>query len=176
MVNSKHKGNTCQSFIAKLLSDWYGEKFRSTPASGALRWQGVIWTFGDLLPPEGLNTIWECKHYADVSSDAILNRGVKAYQLYWWEEQLLKDQKRAMEQLNKPVHPFLVWKKNQGVPRIVMHLDVFNNLLRAQSLNRLEIYYNDYRLVNLLLRDFITAITPSEFREALASTPCDIYR
>lgn len=38
-VNSRRKGKNGERAVAKLLTDWTGSKFASTPASGGLRWQ-----------------------------------------------------------------------------------------------------------------------------------------
>ena len=57
----KIKGNKFERDIAKLLSKWYRKPFHRMPSSGALRWNDVIFTFGDLLPPSDLNCIIECK-------------------------------------------------------------------------------------------------------------------
>ena len=67
MVNSKNKGNSNEYKVAKILTEWSKLKFHHLPASGALRWNEMVWTFGDLLPPESLPIIVECKWWKEVS-------------------------------------------------------------------------------------------------------------
>lgn len=54
MANGKQKGNRAERVAAKLFSDWSGEKFNRTPASGGLHWQRDNRVAGDIVPPEGL--------------------------------------------------------------------------------------------------------------------------
>ena len=127
---SKAKGATWQRDVAKLLSDWSGETFKSTPRSGGLRWGGAFWVYGDLTPPADFPVVFECKHYATVDFLEILGTnqkdpGVGLVQK-WYHEELLVDVLRASTELGIVAKGFLCWKPDHRRSRITMDLDLFN--------------------------------------------------
>jgi hypothetical protein len=169
--SSKAKGNRFESEIASYFTKWWGRsQFKRMPSSGALRWQGKIWTFGDLLVPEDFNALVECKHYKIVSTDAILHSGLESYQMHWWTQQCLKDAKRASEQLEKSIHPLLIWRMNKGKCRIVMSLPLFESCSKRIYLKHITVYYPGYTpFTILLLKEFFEGVSPQVFKQMLDS-------
>ena len=129
---AKTKGNTFEREVAKIMSSWSGEEFHRLPASGALRWHGKIWTFGDLLPPESFPVVVECKHHHEVSVDALLGNkrhGPGKGQIAdWWWGQCVPDAERAAEQTGRHCEPILVWKQDYGVARICIREQLLDRL------------------------------------------------
>lgn len=112
---SKRKGNTFESRVVECLSAWWGEKFVRTPNSGALRWNNGIWTFGDLCPPNSFPCCVECKHHWEVDIDELLRKHVSDARISWfWYFQTRPDSWRASGELNKTIHPLLVYRENVG--------------------------------------------------------------
>ena len=64
MKNPKAKGNEFELKISKMLTEWSGQQFHRTPASGALHWSNDKRVVSDIVPPETLSG-WpfsiECK-------------------------------------------------------------------------------------------------------------------
>ena len=121
MPSLRKAGNTHERAVAARLSTWYGQEFRRVPNSGALRWQGASWVYGDILPPEGFPFVIEAKHYHEVELAEIFGRreakpgtGLVAR---WWFEQTVPDAERASRDLKRPIEPLLVWKRDHGRPR-----------------------------------------------------------
>lgn len=117
------KGRGFESQIAKMLSEWSGHKFHRCPASGALRWNSIAWTFGDLLPPEWFAFTIECKRYAKIHFESILD--LRAYrdkicvsEFEDWHRQACRDAERATEKLKYQIIPMLVWRRDNGNARI----------------------------------------------------------
>lgn len=130
---SKPKGNANEREIAKILSDWSGEQWHRIPNSGALRWGDGTWTYGDLLPPESWAIVVECKHYADVSVDALLGEKKlppeQAMIAKWWYEQTCDDAERCRRECNLVhVEPLLVFKKDYGRFRCAIRHDFYRGL------------------------------------------------
>ena len=121
MVNSKNKGNSNEYKVAKILTEWSKLKFHHLPASGALRWNEMVWTFGDLLPPESLPIIVECKWWKEVSVEEILGTSQSCPAtgkiVDWWS-QVNKDTTRCKEAIDVSVEPVLIWRHDYGQFRI----------------------------------------------------------
>lgn len=107
----KLKGNAFEREVARRLTAWWGKPFHRSPNSGALRWNGDLWTYGDLVPPEEANLIVECKHYATLDLASLLFNGDTCPILGWWK-QLQEDVQRAEKELNRPLIGLLVMKAN----------------------------------------------------------------
>lgn len=125
---SKSKGNTHERDVAARLSVWWGKEFRRTPNSGALRWQGTSWVYGDLLPPEDCPFAIEAKHYAEVELAEILGRqkqqpGTGLISV-WWYGQTVPDAQRASRDLGRPVEPMLVWRRRRFEPASEVQLQL----------------------------------------------------
>lgn len=125
--NSKKKGNAFQNVIAKMLTEITAEEWKSVPASGALRWKGSHWTFGDIAPPEGVYVTIECKHHARINIDQLVFKNyneradTKLFLSFW--EQSVTDSIRAAEALHRTVTPILVFKRDRGRPVAVVRYD-----------------------------------------------------
>ena len=124
---SKAKGSGGERRTAAILSAWWqGEPFRRVPNSGALRWGGKAWCYGDLLPPDDCPCVWECKSYADVDLASLLNGdGEKSIIKKWWYEQLLPDQERCEKGTGKRVQAALVFKKDRCQFRLAVSIPFF---------------------------------------------------
>ena len=115
----KKKGNTHESWMADALTKWYGQPFKRMPASGALRWKGASFVYGDILPPEDFPFIIECKHYKHVDLDEILRLDPdRGYITWWYYSQLLSDVQRCREETGQSCTPMLLFKQNNRPVRI----------------------------------------------------------
>lgn len=124
-INSKQKGNTFELKVAKMLSDWSGEKFHRTPMSGALHWANDTRVISDIVPPQSLvdkgwpfsieckktETSWEISAFLDGTSPFW-----KQWQQCWDDAQ--REQMKAL----------LVFNKNYRDIYTAMTLEVFNSL------------------------------------------------
>lgn len=117
----KKKGNTHESWMAAALTEWYGQPFKRMPASGALRWKGASFVYGDILPPEDFPFIVECKHYKSVDMDEILRLDPeRGYITWWYYNQLLPDVKRCLQETGQSCTPLLLYKQNNRPTRACM--------------------------------------------------------
>jgi hypothetical protein len=122
---SKIKGNKNERDIAKALSTWWGESFNRTPNSGALRWKGASWTYGDILPPESFPAVVECKHYANVDLDEVIRCTPTPHNILGWWKETTDDSYRCYKETGIPVQPILVYKQNRTPRRIVIEAEFF---------------------------------------------------
>lgn len=169
---SKQKGNAAEREVAKILSAWFGADFKRVPNSGALRWSGVSWVYGDLLPPEGFPGILESKHYAEIDLDGLLRlKPTDANPLGWWG-QVVSDVKRCYEDTGLALQPILIFKANRRPRRIVLEECFFRKLYRESpplraipylALNRPEILG---RVVIMDLEQFLGIVEPESFVHA----------
>jgi hypothetical protein len=125
---SKIKGNSNERDVAKLLSPWWGEEFQRTPNSGALRWNGSTWTYGDLLPPETFPAVVECKHYKAINTDGILHLKPGADNILGWWLEVQADSQRCYQETGRVVQPLLIYKANRVPRRIALEADFFTAL------------------------------------------------
>jgi hypothetical protein len=126
------KGSKWENDVAHILSDWSGETFKRMPRSGSLRWGGIYWTYGDLIPPEDVRLVVECKHHADVRLLDVLGTRLTdpggGVMSSWWYASACADSLRATQELQQPTVPFLVWKKNYCRSRLSLDMQFFNLL------------------------------------------------
>jgi hypothetical protein len=120
---SKVKGNKNERDVAKTLSSWWGEEFKRTPNSGALRWKGASWTYGDILPPESFPAVVECKHYSDIDLDEVIRCAPTDSNILGWWRETTEDAQRCYEETNVPAQPILVYKQNRVPRRIVIEAE-----------------------------------------------------
>lgn len=116
---SKAKGSNFESQVAKLFSEWYGQAFNRTPASGALRWGNGKWTYGDLVPPASFPFLIECKANELVTLEALLQSDNSTLE-WFWNKQAVGDAKRASEEMHIPIVPLLVYKRNHRGRTLLM--------------------------------------------------------
>lgn len=108
----KAKGNRGEYAVRDILSEWWGESFQRMPTSGALRWSGVTWTFGDLLPPDSFKAMVECKNSKPFNQSLV--NGSKSWITYWWKNQVWVDLLRARANTSLQIQPCLTWKMDGG--------------------------------------------------------------
>ncbi len=115
--------------VAKIFSEWWGSEFARTPNSGALRWNGAIWTFGDVLPPDDFPAVIECKRRrAGIAWHRLIEPDLDVngsdHPLCWWQ-QAQDDAMRAYEATRRPIQPIVVCKKYRGHNRIFLEADFY---------------------------------------------------
>lgn len=133
---SKAKGNRFESEVAKALTIWSGKTFQRTPSSGALRWSGTFWTFGDLTPPEDFKFVIECKSYEDASDFLVrlllpnceTESDASTSFCSWWYRQAVADAERASAQLGRTFGALLFWKQTHQKARICIDAEVYGKL------------------------------------------------
>jgi hypothetical protein len=168
MPKPKKKGNAHETAVAKLLTEWAGEPFHRMPTSGALRWHGELWTFGDIVPPEDFHLVIECKHHADVSIDTLFNEKNKICE--WWREQAVPDAERCDMSLEINTEPWLVFKRNYGRYRLCLLTDLLKAILEetnSRDLPHLDVttrlpFYYPFSIVDF--KDFLAAVSPDALR------------
>lgn len=169
---SKTKGNTAEREVAKALSEWWEEDFKRIPNSGALRWGGASWVYGDLLPPETFPGIIESKHYAEIDLDGLLRlKAGDGNPIGWWL-QVASDVKRCHDDTGLALQPILIFKANRRARRLVIEECFFKKLYRESPqlkaipyliLNRPEILG---RVVVLDLAEFLGIVDKESFLQA----------
>jgi hypothetical protein len=167
---SKNKGNTHERDVADKLSQWYGDKFLRIPNSGALRWGGAAWVYGDLLPPEGFPYVMECKHYAEIIFEEVL--GTKSSPSgcsrvsEWWYTQAVPDAERALRETGKKVLPLLLWKADYRPIRLSMDAGDYMRLEAHRKLvSVMTAIPNRSPFVTVNMEEFLAVVTPAEMRE-----------
>jgi len=175
---SKTKGSSAEREVAKLLSTWFGQEFKRVPNSGALRWGGASWVYGDLLPPESFPGIIESKHYANVDLDGLLRLKVQDSNPLGWWLQVVSDVARCYQDTGMALQPILVWKANRVPRRLVIEEAFFQKLYRESpplmasrylSLNHPEFLG---KVVIVDLEEFLGIVEPEQFvRAAKLSFP-----
>jgi len=138
---SKAKGNKHEADISKLFSMWSGKTWHKVPNSGALRWRGAFWTYGDVVPPEGIGAVIECKHHEEISIEDLLGNqrrkpGEEADIASWWYDEAVVDANRCKKELGLTrVEPLLVWKRNFGRNRLCFDMSMLLRLCKKTVLH-----------------------------------------
>ena len=136
---SKPKGNANEAKLAKILSDWAEKPFKRIPSSGSLRWGGASWVYGDILPPEGLLVVIECKHYKKVNVEELLGRqkrysGANTLIAQWWYDEVLADTSRCEKDLGiSGVQPMLIFKEDYGRYRLCLRPSFLQEVLSEKK-------------------------------------------
>jgi hypothetical protein len=167
---SKIKGNLNETWIASYFQSWWGSPFRRMPTSGALRWKGHSWTYGDILGPEDFQAIIEAKHYKYISIGAVLTHS-EAYVTFWWQ-QVCNDVRRAAKETKLNVHPLLVFKQDRSKHHIAMAHRLFKELyvLRLTEVPYIMLCLPGQLPVSvLLLKTFLDTTTPATFKQVTSS-------
>lgn len=170
MSKSKAKGYRHEARIAKVLSTWAGKPFHRTPSSGALRWQGNTWTYSDLIPPEDLCVLVECKHYHALSIEGLL---VQNNQILDWWLQLTDDQHRAELALGIVLFPMLVFRRDYGRNFLMIEHRAWDRFPRlnpnpCKRLRALHLVGMNQNTVVCDFNDFLDAVPPDKIRELLS--------
>ncbi len=176
---SKAKGNNNEYDVRDRLSAWYGKPFSKTPNSGAMRWNGNLWTYGDLIPPEELHWVFECKHYSEVTFDDMLGRRTNKSKKNlnpcpefgtglvadWWYSQTVVDAERATEELGFPVEGALIFKQDHHRHRLVIDEDIYraiSNPVRRTLVCCWCYIPNKNPFVAFDFENFLSKVTPAE--------------
>lgn len=170
---SKAKGNRNEYEVARVLQKWWnvpGETFTRMPASGALRWGGTTWTYGDILPPLSFRAVVETKHHREVSLAEPFRLDVANAKLtYWWYYQCVPDAVRCRTELDVPVQPFCIWRKNHGIFQLCTTTEL-HDALGVEFTNQFVHYriHVPTRKPFVLCgwSDWMNAVTPAAFRKA----------
>ncbi|TXH17529.1 MAG: hypothetical protein E6R03_03685 [Hyphomicrobiaceae bacterium] len=168
---SKGKGNSHERDVAEKLSNWYGSKFLRIPNSGALRWGGAAWVYGDLLPPEDFPFVMECKHYAEIVFEEVLGTSQSpsgcSRVSEWWFTQAVPDAERAFKDTGKLVLPLLFWKADYRPIRMSMGAQEFLKLPGASTklVSVLTSIPHRAPFVTVNLEEFLAVVSPQQMRE-----------
>jgi hypothetical protein len=183
-VNSKQKGNRFQYTVSQIMTAFDGEEYKSVPASGALRWGNISWTWGDILPPAGVKLVTECKHHRHIAFDTLLFKqpdGLRAdtrlFLDFWF--QAASDAERAAHDMSCPVTPLLVWKRQMGRPIATVEYAVIasatstakKRLLWQQSM---RVRFGKLDLVCADIETMFKAATPRQLAEAATASNCNL--
>lgn len=123
-INSKQKGNDFELKVAKLLTEWSGEKFHRTPASGALHWENDNRVVSDIVPPQTL-VGWpfsiECKKVETSWEFNTFIEGTSVTLKEHWKQCYGDAQREQMI-------PMLVFTKNYRDTYMMITQETFNKL------------------------------------------------
>lgn len=165
---AKSRGPAFQRDVAKVLSNWWGDKneeFYSTPASGALRWQKRDDVIGDLVVPVSFKFNVECKSREDIGINILFEREFsKTDSLHVWWNQILADTRRSGKK------PMLVFKKLRQFPIVCIRLsdfeeidlpnDIVDEVIRMTVQTSIPCLNGYERVVLMKLSDFVKYIRP----------------
>jgi len=170
---SKTKGNAAEREVAKILSTWFGSDFKRIPNSGALRWGGASFVYGDLLPPEAFPGIIESKFYKQVDLDGLLRLSVRPVNPLGWWLQVVDDVQRCYSDTRAALQPVLIFKANGRPRRLVVEEKLFNALRWGvtpglQSIPYLSLHRSEFpgTVVIVDLVEFLGMVTPEAFVQA----------
>lgn len=124
---AKQKGNREESAVASIFTEWWGSEFKRVPNSGALRWGGTTWVYGDILPPTDFPAILEVKHQEKGAEDAfesLLRQSLaNSGNLLGWWSQVQYDVTRFYVENKAKLQPILIFRRNRRKRRIVLGSD-----------------------------------------------------
>jgi len=129
---AKAKSYRDETQVAALFTRWWGEQFLRVPGSGSVRWGGIAWEYGDVLPPVGFPGVIESKHQEKGAADALetVLRGLKPSKdnvLGWWA-QVYGDCLRCYQDTGHWMQPILIYKQSRVTRRLVLEADFFTAL------------------------------------------------
>lgn len=157
-INSKQKGSGFELKVAKLLTEWSGEKFHRTPMSGALHWSNDTRVVSDIVPPQSLvDAGWpfsiECKK---VESSWEISNFIEGTAIFWkhWKQCYDDSQREHMV-------PLLVFNKNYREVYVSMTTDAFT-CLEVHLENVVYLECQGWNLVVVKLCDLLNSITCEE--------------
>lgn len=169
--SSKTKGNAFERSVAKTLSAWWGEDFKRTPNSGALRWNGATFAYGDLLPPESFPGIVETKHYREVCVSSLLRLGPSPDRLLGWWHEVLVDAGRCLQETGARMAPILVFRANGWRDSwICISAELWVDLLGLVEVTPpyLLLSRPDADCAMMQLDDFLQAVSREHFLQAVS--------
>lgn len=155
MVNGKAKGNRFELTVAKMLSEWSGEKFHRTPQSGALHWDNDKRVVSDIVPPQGIGFPFsiECKSQEVTWDFDTFITGTSPIWKFW--SQCCRDA------MSEKMEPLLVFTKNYRKIYVMMNRLVYDSL--GKSISRVNIQtVNGIDVVVLDFKDFLDNVSVNE--------------
>lgn len=163
---SKSKGSNAERALAKSLTEWTGEEWRRVPNSGALRWGGAAWVYGDLLPPESWAVIVESKHYATVDLDGLLRLEPQPTNPLGWWDQVVSDVRRCFAETGQVCQPVLVYRANRRPARLVLEPGLWAKVQKATSthIQCITLSKPGYSFVILDLAEVYATVDPTTLR------------
>lgn len=127
MKNAKAKGNTFELTVAKMLTEWSGQKFHRTPASGALHWENDKRVVSDIVPPQNMNFPFsiECKNQEVPWDFDFILTGTSTIWKFWSQA--------SEDAQSEQLEPLLVFKKNFRQIYAAMRTDTFILLFKNKD-------------------------------------------
>ena len=123
MTNSKKKGDAFERKTAKILGEWWGEKFNRSPQSGGASWASDNNAVGDIVTPAGSNfpLVIECKHRENWLIDNVLLNNKEPHT--WWQQVV-----NASDEVGKV--PCLIFTRNRASTYVALPYieEVYNDL------------------------------------------------
>lgn len=153
-INSKQKGNDFELKIAKLLTEWSGQKFHRTPASGALHWENDKRVISDIVPPQTIPE-WpfsiECKKVETSWEFNTLIEGTSQTIKEHWKQ-------CKSDACEEEMVPLLIFTKNYRDVYAILRKEVCENLeFYPDKCIRLDLC--DEHLVIFQLREMLDKIS-----------------
>ena len=164
----KTKGNKAERKVAGLLTEWWGGEFRRMPNSGALRWNGAFWTYGDIVPPEDFPAVAEVKHHRHIDFQPVITGTPQKDNILGFWNQVCEDARSCYRETGVYVEPMLIAKKDFVPEYIGMRLE----FLAGLQLNVRALYIVRPDLISfgiLSLGDFLTIVSKQDFLQRIES-------
>lgn len=157
MKNPKEKGNNHERKVAKMLSEWSGQKFMRTPMSGAIHNFKDKRVVSDIVAPLSIGN-WpfsiECKNVECTWEFNNFIEGTSMTLKEHWN-QSVEDSKR------EGLIPMLIFTKNRRDIYIMITKEVFYQL-EIEPENYINVTRSDCDLIIMKLSDFLSLITIDE--------------
>ena len=164
-VGRKVKGHNCERKVAKMLSDWWGERdsFVRTPGSGAYaRFVGEDLKDrlrGDLITPKEFPFFVECKCVEAFEFHLLLQSFEKSLFKNWFDE---------MEKKCRNYYPMLIFSRNRWKVFVCVREGDLQKL--GISVNkRMTLDVGERRYVFCLLEDFLSCVSPTQVKNTPSS-------
>lgn len=149
---SRRKGKRGERKLIPLLNDWWGEKFRRVPRSGALRWGTDHRVAGDLVTSDpDFPWVVEAKNRESWDlKDLFLGQGP----IFSWFQQAADDGKRVNKKpllfFTKNYHPYYVFVKlddldinmeaDERTDHFVLHHSIHGVIIVAEAASALKTF------------------------------------
>lgn len=178
---AKARGRQGEQQLADKLGAWWKSEFHRMPASGALRWNGAFFTYGDLIPPEDFPAVIECKVRLQQAFD-LLKPAEHGWISETFYKQLWNDIVRAKKETGQSYLPILAYKIGRNAPWfIIMDARVFDKIGKEvfDKFPYMWIHYpSHWPIIMIDLKTFLANVTPEQFKKAfeldlLADVQCE---
>lgn len=157
MKNPKEKGNDHERKVAKLLSEWSGQKFMRTPMSGAIHNFKDKRVVSDIVAPLSLGD-WpfsiECKKVENSwEFNAFIEGTSQTLKEHW--KQCVDDSER------EELVPMLVFTKNYRDIYVMITKDTFCQL-EIEPVSYINLIYKEQDLVIMKFNELLSLISVDE--------------